>query len=1026
MAQARRRPSRTEVLRQRAGTQFVGRRAQLALFAENLAKDPDPGAGPDPADFLFHVRGVGGIGKSTLLAQWRQTAQQAGALTALVDETSVHSVESALGELVRQLAQQAGPLKDYDKALEQYQRTVATQDRALEQPPAAGEVPLPVRLATKAALGAASALPGGGVVTAMADPDAVAQGADRVIEKLRHRRRERGSEESALGRAFIAELGRLCDRAQHPWIVLFFDTWEIIGRYLDTWLRDALEGTFGELPLEVIFVLAGRDELGEREWAQWRSAVVDVPLEVFTEQEARDLLAARGVTDPGAVDAILHVSMRLPLLVALLAQAKPDAAQDVTTAGADLVDQAVERFLQWIPEPERREMVVAAALPLQLNQDLFSCAAPDAGQDAWKWLLEQPFVSGHGDFKQYHAVVRASMLRLRRTHAPHLWMSAHTRLADTHSAARNTVEQHLRTWKRYSDTRWRQHLLNETYHLLCADASTHLPKALEHIARTAGEAPDSLAPWGSILVQAARDTDDPELTQWARSIHTALTTEQQSLGVLSALTAANLPSQVRAWALAHRGYTYFLADRDDEALIDLDQAVSLAADIPQALAYRGRLHSWHKRHDLALADLTAAITMDPEYAWALGSRGEAHRLAGRLDEAIADFTAALNIDPEYAWALGSRGDAHRLAGQFDQAIADFTTAIAMDPEYAWALGSRGQTHRFAGRFDEAIADFTAALNLDPEYAWALGSRGEAHRLAGRFDEAIADLTAALDLNPQYAWALAQRGEARRLAGRFDEAIADFTAALAMDPEYAWALVQRGEAHRLAGRLDEAIDDSTAALNVDPEYAWALASRGEARRLAGRLDEAIADLTAALNLNPEYAWALASRGEAHQLAGRLDQAIDDLIAAINLNPESAWMRCSLASVYRQSGRLHDARSELSEAARLAPTDTQILLEEAMLQLLESGPSAAVDAWNTFFEAPPEDTFLDPVLSAVKKLLYGLAVRSVDPEALVREFRTTPYVQSCFVDVRAYVADLSHAGPPVGPRAAAAASLLEQSV
>ncbi|WP_237409407.1 hypothetical protein [Streptomyces sp. M2CJ-2] len=59
--------SRGTLIRQRAQARFVGRRAQVALFTENLAKDPQ--SEEDPAEFLFHVRGVGGVGKSTLLRQ---------------------------------------------------------------------------------------------------------------------------------------------------------------------------------------------------------------------------------------------------------------------------------------------------------------------------------------------------------------------------------------------------------------------------------------------------------------------------------------------------------------------------------------------------------------------------------------------------------------------------------------------------------------------------------------------------------------------------------------------------------------------------------------------------------------------------------------------------------------------------------------------------------------------------------------------------------------------------------------------
>lgn len=82
------RPSRGELIRRGEQARFVGRREQLARFADNLARDPF--SPEDPADFLFHVHGVGGVGKSTLLRQWREAARRVGAVTAVADENDVH------------------------------------------------------------------------------------------------------------------------------------------------------------------------------------------------------------------------------------------------------------------------------------------------------------------------------------------------------------------------------------------------------------------------------------------------------------------------------------------------------------------------------------------------------------------------------------------------------------------------------------------------------------------------------------------------------------------------------------------------------------------------------------------------------------------------------------------------------------------------------------------------------------------------------------------------------------------------
>lgn len=77
-------------------------------------------------------------------------------------------------------------------------------------------------------------------------------------------------------------------------------------------------------------------------------------MEVFTEAETRALLAARGVTEPGAVEAVLQLSMGLPLLVELCALSRPATAEGVDRGG-DAVDAAVERFVQWIGDSRQRK-----------------------------------------------------------------------------------------------------------------------------------------------------------------------------------------------------------------------------------------------------------------------------------------------------------------------------------------------------------------------------------------------------------------------------------------------------------------------------------------------------------------------------------------------------------------------------------------------------------------------------------------------------------------------------------------------
>ncbi|MFE1950126.1 tetratricopeptide repeat protein [Streptomyces sp. NPDC059524] len=929
MAAQERRRSRGELIRQRTQAQFVGRRAQLSLFSDNLAKDPLSES--DPADFLFCVHGLGGVGKSTLLRQWREAAQRAGALTAVVDENDAHGVPQALTELARQIAREAGVLKGFDRAVEQFEQQAREQAAAGEEPAdGAGGASLSSRVVAQATFGALSFVPGAGAVTSMANPDTAALGIDRLRESARGRgRRGMAADASGLSRAFVTELERLC--RQHRWVVLFFDTWEQTGRHLDAWVRDLVQDAFGPLPVNVMVVLAGREELSERDWAPLRHLVNDLPLEVFTEDETRALLAARGVSDPARVDAVYQLSLGLPLLVELLALTPPeqtDAGGRAHAAGGsvnggglvdggDAIEAVVKRFVRWISDADQQKTVLACALAPQLNEDVFAAVAPEEGRHLWGWLNEQPFVSGHGDFKQYHEVVRAGMVRQQRLESPQRWTAAHLRLAEAQAGWRAAIESRLPADGLWQDARWRRHRMAEEYHRMCADPVAGLEGALELTVHAAGRTAAMLQEWVDTWEQAARDTDDRDLRAWAARLRTA----DSELAVLDMLLARGvLPSEVASWARVHRCRQLFYADRDDEVLAALDREldrVETPTDIRRhALATRGALHAWQGRHDQGIADLTASLDLSPTY-WALAWRGEAHRLAGHYEEAVADLTAAIERDPADAWAFTNRGDAHQDAGRHDEAVADLTTAIDLMPGEALLFEARGEAHRDAGRLDDAIADLNTAIELDPGNASFRITRGEMHWLADRYDDAVRDQTAALEIDPANARALAVRGTVLRQAGHLDEAITDLSAALALAPTKERILAELGAVHQAAERWDEAVAHFTAALELSPDYAWALARRGLVHRSAGRLEDAVADLTAALDVRPDYAWALEERGSTHRQAGRYDAAVADFDAAHALVPDDPEVLAGRGFAHRLAGRYEAAVRDLTAALALAP-------------------------------------------------------------------------------------------------------------
>ena len=61
---------------------------------------------------------------------------------------------------------------------------------------------------------------------------------------------------------------------------------------------------------------------------------------------------------------------------------------------------------------------------------------------------------------------------------------------------------------------------------------------------------------------------------------------------------------------------------------------------------------------MAIADLNSAIKLDPNYPEAWGNRGMCYSALNQYDLAIADFTKAVKVDPNYAKGYLDRGIAY--------------------------------------------------------------------------------------------------------------------------------------------------------------------------------------------------------------------------------------------------------------------------------------------------------------------------------------------------------------------------------
>lgn len=709
----RARPSMRELITGRTRRGFVGRGAERAAFRENLELAPED----ERHRFLFHVHGNAGVGKTFLVRELEQLARERGALTAYVDE-SVGSVPEAMAAISDRFARQGQRFKELDRLLATHRErrheaesTVVETVEMLEPQPSQASM-----TAARAGLVGLGLVPGVGAFAGAIDPAQLAQGADRLRAGLSARFRNQEdvqlvlSPERVLTPVLLTELADAADAA--PWLVLFFDTYERTGPFLDGWLHDVMttDRYGGSLPANTVVVTAGQRAFDTARWGGFADFVTDLPLGPFTEAEARGLLADRGVVAEPVVEEVLRLTGGLPVLVSTLAEARPADPDDVGDPSAT----AVERFLKWEQDPVRRAAALACALPRRLDADVFRAAVgrPEEEADAlFGWLRSLPFVSDRGDRVQYHDVVRAPMLRLQRRHSPRGWAERHARLAETFGEWRAEVEVGLDEDELWADEAWRELRLAESYHLLCAGARAALPVVLRDFVDACDSGDVTARRLAQVLTEAGDDADAEAVRKWGRDLLAALSEGGVAAAVGWLLDRTGFDERRQALARKVRGSALRDSGAYEEAVAEYDRAVALDPEL--ARAYRGRAFSRGGLGDYeaGIADLDRADALAPDHAATVTVRGEYHRILGHDNEAIRDLDRAIELDPAHHFAWASRGATRLRLGQVDEALADLNRALELKPEYPWALGRRARVWRALGDRVRQLADLDHGLRL---------------------------------------------------------------------------------------------------------------------------------------------------------------------------------------------------------------------------------------------------------------------------------------------------------------------------
>ncbi len=131
---------------------------------------------------------------------------------------------------------------------------------------------------------------------------------------------------------------------------------------------------------------------------------------------------------------------------------------------------------------------------------------------------------------------------------------------------------------------------------------------------------------------------------------------------------------------------------------------------------RAQLYTRYGQFDRAIPDLDKAILINPNDPEALNNRCWAYAILGQTFRALADCDEALKIKPAYVDALDSRGLIYLKQCKHDRALSDYEAAARLNPRQPSSLFGRGIAKLRTGDRDGGNKDILAAKAIDPYVA----------------------------------------------------------------------------------------------------------------------------------------------------------------------------------------------------------------------------------------------------------------------------------------------------------------------
>jgi tetratricopeptide (TPR) repeat protein len=172
----------------------------------------------------------------------------------------------------------------------------------------------------------------------------------------------------------------------------------------------------------------------------------------------------------------------------------------------------------------------------------------------------------------------------------------------------------------------------------------------------------------------------------------------------------------------------------DESLKNIDKALKIDPNLPEAYFWLGFNYKEMKMTDKAIASFRKAVELKPDYT-------DAYVYLGLLSEekkdpkAVEYLTTAIRINPKDTAALYARGKYYQDIDSFQRAIDDYQKILQLDPGKRSANYGIGYCLYYLKKYDDALGYFSKVLLINPNDAAGHFGRSLCYEAMGEHDKA---------------------------------------------------------------------------------------------------------------------------------------------------------------------------------------------------------------------------------------------------------------------------------------------------